>query len=80
MGAVLAITAAVAAAGSTAYSITETKKQQKKNNQKVKEAKKAEEQKIQERNDKIAGMKSRLFSTEQGLYGEETKDNKIIGN
>lgn len=75
----LLITSLLAGAGSTAYSISETKKQQEKIERDAKKAKAQEQAKIQARNEKIQGMKSRLFSTENGLFGEEVEDKNIIG-
>lgn len=80
MGTALAITALLASAGSTAYSISETKKQQEKVERDAKKAKAQEQAKIQARNDKIQGMKSRLFSTSGGLFGKEVADKNILGN
>ena len=66
--------------GSTSYSISETKRQQEKVERDTRKAKAQEQAKIQARNDKIQGMKSRLFSTESGLFGEEVQDKNILGN
>lgn len=80
MGVAALIGAVLASAGSTAYSISEKKRQQEKIERDAKKAKAQEQTKIQERNDKIQGMKSRLFSTSSGLFGEEVQDKNIIGN
>lgn len=80
MGVELAIGAALLGLGSTAYSISETKRQEKKVERDTKKAKAQEQARIQARNDKIQGMKSRLFSTSGGLFGEEVEDKNIIGN
>ena len=53
---------------------------QKKVERDTRKTKAQERAKIQARNDKIQGMKSRLFSTESGLFGEEVQDKNIIGN
>ncbi len=76
----VAVGAILASAGSTAYSISETKRQEKKVERDTRKAKAQEQAKIQARNDKIQGMKSRLFSTSGGLFGKEVADKNILGN
>lgn len=74
------IAAAVATAGSAGYAAHETKQQEKKAEKAQANAEKQAQATIEERKQKIAGMKTRLFSTEGGFAGEEVEDNKLLGN
>jgi len=82
MGITAALIAAAAAtsAASAGYATVESKNQEKKAEKAQANAEKEAKSTIEERQRKIAGMKTRLFSTEGGFAGEEVEDNKLLGN
>lgn len=62
------------------YSTRESKKQEKKAEKAQANAEAQAKATIEERQKKIAGMKTRLFSTEGGYAGEDVENNNLLGN
>ena len=78
-----AVTAA-AAAGTAAYSAQQTREQASKARRQAADIKAAENAEIQRRATRIANIRTRLFETEGGEFGEQatsvSNDNKVFGN
>lgn len=65
---------------SSLYAIHETKQQEKKVKKAQADAEAQAKSTIEERQKKIEGMKTRLFSTEGGYAGEDVENNNLLGN
>ncbi|MBO4516722.1 hypothetical protein J5751_04830 [bacterium] len=82
MGAVAGAAMAIGAIASTAgtiYSINSAKKQQKKVDRAEREAKEEAQRKIDERNAKIKGMKTRLYEAEEDKMFTNDEDKQVKG-